>query len=66
MAMDDGMSKRDRNYDGKLDAEDILENIMFRRNWTAILRDNLADRLVGIRNGTHLAKGKKKGRPKGS
>lgn len=35
-------------YDGKRDAEEILENIMRRRNWPVEVRDDLAAALEGI------------------
>lgn len=33
-------------YNGTDDAEAILEEVMFRRNWTVETRDALAERLV--------------------
>ena len=50
-------------YDGKLDAEAILEGVMQRRNWTVDLRDALAEKLVLVRKGDAL-KERKKGRPR--
>lgn len=35
-------------YDGKKDAEQILENVMRRRNWTIEVRDELAAALERI------------------
>jgi len=35
-------------YDGKKDAEEILENVMRRRNWTVETRDDLAVALERI------------------
>lgn len=43
-----------KNYDGILDAEEILESVMRRRNWTVDLRDALAEKLVLVRNGEAL------------
>lgn len=35
-------------YDGKKDAEEILENVMLRRSWTVEVRDDLATALERI------------------
>lgn len=33
------------NFDAEKEAERVLEDVMHRRNWSAELRDTLADRL---------------------
>jgi len=56
MAWQDG-----KEYDGRMDAEALLETVLQRKNWTVPIRDALAEKLVLIADGKPLrAKGKRR------